>query len=66
MKERRPPPPMPTAGVLEEEPDFVADPNAPQSYCRHCGVVKEASAKFFVDHYRECVEPRRRERAEAP
>lgn len=47
---------LPTADELEAQSDFVADGDI--AYCRHCGVVKEASAKFFVDHYRECVKPR--------
>ncbi len=42
------------------DPDFIPEPDG-TSYCRHCGVVKEASASFFLDHARECVEPRRRE-----
>lgn len=48
-----------TAADLEEEQtDFESD--GEQAWCKHCGVVKEASAKFFIDHYRECVEPRRK------
>lgn len=43
------------------DPDFVSDIDGTASYCRHCGIVKEASTSFFIDHARECVEPRRRE-----
>jgi len=45
-----------------DDPDFIADPEGLVSYCRHCGVTKEASASFFIEHARECVEPRRLER----
>lgn len=58
----RPPTPLlPTLDdLIEREPDFVNDGTI--SYCRHCGVEKDASnAKFFIEHFRECVEPRTRE-----
>ena len=60
---RTPLPGMKTADQLEAEtdPDFVTDGKT--NHCRYCGVIKDAtSAKFFVDHHRECVEPRKRER----
>lgn len=49
-----------TAADLDD-PDFIADAGGTVSYCRHCGVAKEASASFFTEHAFECVEPRRRE-----
>ncbi len=50
---------MPRADELGE-PDFIT--TAAGSHCQHCGVEKEATAKFFIEHYRECVEPRRLKR----
>lgn len=48
---------LPTLDDLEERvPDFITDGTI--SYCRHCGAEKEASAKFYVTHYHECVKPR--------
>lgn len=66
LKRRAPKPPaatpdLPRAGVIAE-PDFVSE--GAESYCRHCGIVKEASAKFFATHHRECVTPRKLERDE--
>lgn len=41
-----------------DEPDFVATPNG-DAICRHCGIVKEASARFFIKHFADCVKPRK-------
>ena len=49
------------ADALDRPSDFLTDGTI--SYCQYCGAVKEASAKFFIDHYRDCVKPRLNERA---
>jgi hypothetical protein len=61
MSERRVTfPGMKRASEIEaEQSDFATD--GVKSWCKFCGAIKEASAKFYVEHYHECVKPRQHE-----
>lgn len=47
-----------TADSLEES-EWETTPDG-KTRCRECGATKTASAKFFIAHYKACIEPRKR------
>lgn len=46
------------------EVDSSFERQGEEDVCKHCGEVREGTAAFAARHYRDCIEPRRQERAQ--